>query len=243
MTTRNDQLVLVTGFTSTGKSACLKDLKNQDSVWYGNTEANKRLPFKSNFAKEFNITNVATQIPQIFAKAEEKPEIKTIIIDSLTFMMNQFEAQVVTPAADGRAAWGQYASFFKNLMLNTVATSTKTVIFTAHNSVIMNEADMVREVLVKVKGSLMNEGIEAYFSTIISTKRMTIEELEPYENDMLTITDDEKLDGFKYVFQTRTTAETMNERIRSPMGLWDRHETFIDNNIQLVMDKLEKYYN
>ena len=55
-------------------------------------------------------------------------------------------------------------------------------------------------------------------------------------------TPDNKEDGFKYVFQTRLTKETVNERIRSPMGMWPRNETYIDNNLQNVINRLHEYY-
>jgi len=44
------------------------------------------------------------------------------------------------------------------------------------------------------------------------------------------------------LFQTRLTKETVNERIRSPMGMWTRNETYIDNNLQNVINRLHEYY-
>ena len=38
------------------------------------------------------------------------------------------------------------------------------------------------------------------------------------------------------------TKETLNSRIRGPMDLWADHETYIDNDIQLVIDRLHTYY-
>ena len=60
---------------------------------------------------------------------------------------------------------------------------------------------------------------------------------------MLTITEEEEMIGMKYVFQTRLTKETVYERIRSPMGMWRVDETYIDNDAQLVLNKLQQYYN
>ena len=45
----NDQLILVCGYSATGKSASLRNIRNQDKWFYLNTEAGKRLPFKNNF--------------------------------------------------------------------------------------------------------------------------------------------------------------------------------------------------
>ncbi len=60
---------------------------------------------------------------------------------------------------------------------------------------------------------------------------------------MLNVTEEEELVGFKYVFQTRLDKDSVNERIRGPLGLWSVQETFIDNDLQLVLDKLQDYYN
>ena len=48
--------------------------------------------------------------------------------------------------------------------------------------------------------------------------------------------------GYKYVFQTRLTKETVGERLRGPMGLFSRQETYINNDMQLVFDRLQEYY-
>ena len=63
------------------------------------------------------------------------------------------------------------------------------------------------------------------------------------DNDLLNITDKEKALGFKYVFQTQITADTVNERMRSAMGLFSDTETYIDNDAKLLMGRLHEYYN
>ena len=101
---------------------------------------------------------------------------------------------------------------------------------------------MEMETKIPVKGALKNNGVEAYFSTVISTKVVPLKKLEPYESDLLTITDDDRDQGFKYVFQTRLTKDTTGEKIRAPIGMFDRNETYIDNNVQNVIDRLHQYY-
>ena len=59
---------------------------------------------------------------------------------------------------------------------------------------------------------------------------------------MLNITEDDELLGIKHVFQTRLTKDTVNERITSKIGLWNKEETYIDNDLQLVIDRLNEYY-
>lgn len=66
--------------------------------------------------------------------------------------------------------------------------------------------------------------------------------MRDYSNDLLNITPDEEALGFKYVFQTRLTKDTVGERMRGPLGLFETKETFIDNNAQLVLNRLHDYY-
>lgn len=137
---------------------------------------------------------------------------------------------------------GDFAQYFKTLMQQHVAASTKNVYFTAHTLGTLNEAEMIVETKVPVKGSLKNNGIEAYFSTVVATKRVSIKDLEPYQSDLLNISDEERMLGFKHCFQTKLTKDTIHERIRAPMGMWTTQETFIDNNVQHLTRRLKEYY-
>jgi archaellum biogenesis ATPase FlaH len=235
-----DQLVLISGQSATGKSASLRDLKNHKSVMYLNTESNKKLPFKNQF-KKLNVVD-PTQVLGAFDAAETMPEIETIVVDSATFMMDQYETLHVLGSPDTMKGWSNYQQFFKELMQQKVAKSTKTVLFTAHTQTIYNEADMVMETKVPIKGALKANGIESYFSTVVSTKKVPLKTLEGYENQYLTITDEEKLLGYKYVYQTKLTKDTVNERIRSPMGMFDINHTYIDNNAQYLIEVLNDFY-
>lgn len=236
----NDHLVLISGESTTGKSASLKDLEKPEGVMYLCTEAGKKLPFKNSF-KRATITD-PMQILAYFDKAEQMPEIHTIVVDSLTYMMDQYESIYVIGSANTMGGWQDYQQFFKKLLQMKVASSSKSVAFTAHTQSILNESAMVMEAKVPIKGALKANGVESYFENVVSTKKMPLTKLEGYENPLLKITDDERLLGFKYVYQTRLTKETVQERIRSPMGMWSREETFIDNNLQFVINRLNEYY-
>lgn len=236
----NDHLVLVSGESSTGKSQSLFGLKNPEGVMYLNTESGKRLPFRDKFQK-FTITD-PMQVFEGFQHAETKPEVHTIVVDSATYLLDMYESVYVRTAVNTQKAWGDFQMFWKDLMQIEVAKSTKNVIFTAHTLSMLNESTGVMETKVPVKGALKNNGIESYFSSVISAKSVPIRQLEGFENDLLNITEDEQEDGFKYVFQTRKTKATVGERIRNPVDLFTKQETFIDNNIQLVLDRLHEYY-
>ena len=234
----NDKLVLFCGESATGKSACLRNLRK---VLYLNCESGKKLVFKPQQFKEVVITD-PYQVYEGFTWAEEQPEIETIVIDGLNYLMDMFESVHVLPSTNTMKAWGDYSQFFRNLMQQYVAKSSKNIIFTAHTRTIYNETSMAMETKVPVKGALANTGIESYFSCIIYAKRMKLKDLENYGSDLLKITPREERLGFKYVFQTQITKETVQERMRSPMGLFDDEETFIDNDAALVLKRLNEYY-
>jgi len=237
----NNNLVLLCGKSATGKSASLQMLKNPEGVMYLNCENNKKLPFKSKF-KEYTITD-PTDVPDAIDSVQDNDKIHTIVIDSLTYLMDMYESTKVLTSTNTMKAWGQYAQFMKNMMAQNVANSNKNIIFIAHTSDIFNEAEMVNETMVKVKGSLMNTGVESYFSTVIACKKVPLKHLEDYKSPMLSYNDEEKLLEYKYVYQTKLTKDTVNERIRSPMRMWDTQETFIDNNLQHILDRLHEYYD
>ena len=237
----NDQLILVSGFSGVGKSASLRSIKNQERWLYLNTEAGKRLPFKNNFAAH-RITD-PYQVHEAFDYAMGQVTVDGIIVDSLTFLMDMYESLYVLPSTNTMKAWGDFAQFFKELMQQKVTSFGKPTIFTAHVLDVLDEASMSIKTSVPVKGSLKNNGLEAYFSTVVSCKKVALKELEKYGNNLLNITDDEKELGYKHVFQTRPTKATIGERIRSPMGLFDKSQTYIDNDCQLLLDHLHKFYN
>ena len=236
----NDNLVLIAGKSSTGKSASLMGLENPEGVMYLNCESGKKLPFKAKF-KQYVITD-PLQVFEAFEAAENMPDVHTIVIDTLTYLMDMYESLYVYNATNTQKAWGDFAQYYKALMQNYVAKSTKNVIFLAHTADSLNEAEMAMETKVPVKGSIKNNGIESYFSVVISTKKVPLKALRDYNNDLLNITPDEEALGFKYVFQTRLTKDTVGERMRGPLGLFETKETFIDNNAQLVLNRLHDYY-
>jgi hypothetical protein len=239
--TSNTQLLLIAGESTTGKSASLMNIRDQEDWLYLGTEAGKRLPFANKF-QEHKITD-PYQVHEAFEYGIETPEIKGIIVDSLTFLMDMLESQYILTAADTRSAWGEYQQFFKHMMQVLVPTFNRPVIFTAHTRSDYDESTMRMSTAVPIKGALKGTGVEAYFSTTVSTKIMSLKELEPYKSDMLTITEDDKLIDVKNVFQTRHTKKTTGERIRSPIGFFGVNETYTNNDAQMILDHLNKLYN
>ncbi len=236
----NDQLILITGISGEGKSASLRNIRNQERWLYLNTEAGKRLPFKNKF-QNYRI-NDPYQIYEAFDYATDNPEVDGIIIDTLTFLMDMFETQYVLNSTNGMKAWGDYGQFFKILMQQKVTLFGKPTLILAHVRDDLDEKSMSIKTAVPIKGALKNNGCEAYFSTVVSAKKIPLKELDKYSSGLLHISEDEKELKYKHVFQTRPTVNTTGERIRSPMGLFTKEQTYIDNDAQSLLDHLAAFY-
>lgn len=240
----NDHLLLVGGKSGAGKSMSLYEMRDDPGVLYVNAEAGKKLPFKHKFVEK--VLTDPLQIYQCFDHANTNPAITHVVIDTWTFLNEMYESIYIIGAADGRAAWGAFAQFVKTLMQQYVAVCTKPVIFLAHTADKYNEGEMLMESAVPVKGAMKNQGLEAFFSVVVTARKMKIKDLEPYmvpENKLLVVTDRERLLGFKHVFQTQVTKETTSDRIRGPFGMWQDCETFINNDVAMVMHRLNEYYS
>lgn len=238
----NDQLVLIAGQSTAGKSASLRNIRNQEKWLYLNTEAGKRLPFKNAF-QNYRITD-PYQIWEAFDYGTNNPDVDGIIIDTATFMMDMFETMYVVNSANTMKGWSDYAQFFKTLMQQKVTLFGKPVVILAHTREDTDETTAEKVVAVPVKGSLRNNGVEAYFSTVVAAKRMSIKDLEKhgYDPELLHISEEEKELGVKHVFQTNITKNTKGERIRSPIGMFTKSQTYMDNDAQILLDHLHKFY-
>jgi len=240
----NKQLLLIAGESASGKSASLMNIRNQDRWLYLNCEVGKHLPFRNKFN-----SHTITDPYQIYEAFQETTpngafydQIDGIIVDTLTFLMDMFESVYVNNASNTMKAWGDYNQFFKKLMQEHVAGSEKSVIFLAHTRQDLDEKAMEMRTSVPIKGALKNNGVEAYFSTVVATKKISLKDLESYHSDLLNITEQDEMLGYKHVFQTQLTKSTVGERIRSPMGMFTKDQTFMDNDAQLLLDHLRTYY-
>lgn len=235
---QNKNIVLVMGKPNSGKSSALRNL-DQSSMVYLNTDL-KETPFRDKFMASVEVAN-AYDVLGFIQDIEGNDTAKGGILDTITFLMSMYERQYVINAADTQKAWGNYGNFYREL-IHAIKSGTKDYAVLAHEETILNKTEMVMEAKVPIKGAVGKIGVEADFTTIVAAKQMPIKQLEKYENELLTITDEEREDGVKYVFCTRVTADTAGEKMRSAMGLWKREELFIDNDLKLVFDRLKQYY-
>lgn len=239
----NSLLVMIAGESTGGKSASLMNLRNPEGVFYLNTEAMKPLPFPDKFKKLLSGLNNPNDIFALFQKVEQMDDIHTIVIDSLTFLMEMFESMNVLTASNTMRAWSDYGQFFKRLMQEVIAKSNKNWIILAHNTAELKE-DGTYRYFIPVKGALAKTGIEAYFSIVVYARKAPIKELEEleYDPELLRITDRDRAVGYKHVFQVDITRKYADSRIRAPMGCWQPNQLYMDNNAQMLIDHLTQFY-
>lgn len=236
----NRRIALIMGPPANGKSSSLRNLKKPKGVVVFNTDR-KDLPFKSEF---MNVPiNDPYEILTYMDEVATQPAdvCHTIIIDTITFLMDMFETKYVVNAVNTQAMWGQYAQFYKQVIDKALAMD-KNVIFLAHEKKVMNSDEMVLETKVPIKGSVGATGVESNFEVVLSAKKIATNKLEYLDKTPLLVNDDHDEIGVMYVFQTKIDKNTLNERMRSPMGMWSKEEKYINNDIQLVIDKLDAYY-
>lgn len=89
---------------------------------------------------------------------------------------------------------------------------------------------------------MLNILVESYFTSVIGALRMDVGELKEYANELLVITPEEELAGYKHVFQTQPTQDTLDGRISTPMGMFDANETYIDNDVVKLLARMKEYY-
>lgn len=228
---------MIVGSPSTGKTTSLQHLRNQENFIYLNFDR-KDLTFKGNFRAEKHISDPYDVLGYLDA-IESNPEVQGAVIDTLTFMMGLFERRVIDVAHDSRAAWGEYGRYYKDVM-DRIKSGTKDYIILSHVNSIYNEESQSLEDRVPIKGAIGKLGCESDFSHILTTKLVKTRVLADRECALLSITDEDREDESKLVFQTRPFKSEASLS-RAPIGFWERSELYIDNNINHVLDRIKEY--
>lgn len=247
--TESPKSILIAGETGHGKSVSLMPLADRKDVIYFNCESGKPLPFKNNF-KRITITDPEAIIDmlEMMLARQNDPEktnpYQIAVIDTVSFMMDMYESEHVLGSADTQKAWGDYGQFFPKLM-NLTAKLDMFFIFLGHLDSYLDEDEGLTRYCVPVKGAMAKKGIESRFTTVLYVKKMRVKDIQKgvgEGNEFLNITDKEDAKGFKHVFLTDSDKNTIGGRIRTPMGMFEDNELYIDNNVQYVIDRLTSYY-
>ena len=234
--------ILVSGASATGKTTCFRNLRDQENIIYLNTEVGKELTFPHSF--DYYQVTAVDDVATLIASAEQFPEVHTIIVDSLTMLFDLWIQQRLRTVdmKNRQQMWGEFAPWVKNLFSGPIKNSTKNIILCSHTTHTVNDQKIL-EVSSIVPGQEMKKvTLESLFDIVISTKKVPLVDLKKFANPMLTISELEQFLGYKYVFQTRSTDEDVKEKMRGPHNIWDFKESFLDNDLQLVLDKLEAHF-
>lgn len=217
---------------------------NPKAVAYINCEAGKSTPFKNKFTTLKTGVSNPQEVVQFFQAVEQMDTIEYCVLDGFNYLMDMFESQ----QKNGYDGWKDYAEFIKNFMQQVIGTSKKKWIILAHNfKELMSNGEYKH--YVPIKGSASKIGLESYFNVVIYTTKFPLKkakeliDLDKIDKDLFHITEDEEIEGVKYAFQVRSTPDTAEGRIRSLLGMWNAKQVYIDNDCQLLMDHLEKYYS
>jgi len=236
----NKKVVAIIGRPSSGKSYSLKYLHNPKTVVYFNCDI-KDLPFKAKFAANMEITDPEDLLDYL-DDCEGNEDVKTIVIDTITYLMRTYKTLYIDEATDTRSAWGNYGKYYNKLLLR-LKSSSKNVIVLAHVDEETDE-DNGNTISKMVLQGAAGKSSEGDYTTIVECKSKTLnKKLTKYKNPLLKFTDWEKEDGIKYVFVTRKTKNEPNTLARSAGDLWEREMLYIDNSIQHLIDRLEEYYD
>jgi predicted ATP-dependent serine protease len=121
MSDEHPKSLLIAGESGAGKSMSLMNFRGQEGVLYLNCESGKPLPFKNKF-KRITIDD-PLEIFELYQKLIDNPGSRyhTVVIDTVSFMMERYEAVHVHGSANTMKAWGEYGAFFKTLMYDYVA--------------------------------------------------------------------------------------------------------------------------
>lgn len=237
-----NRTVLIAGESNTGKSTSLRNLKDRQSYAYLNAD-DKALPIggANAFLCNTRITEDPEDVLSYYAELEQEPSCKGIVLDTLTFLMGLYERERVNTSANTMEGWKNYGIFYKEL--NTcIKDSNKTQIIMAHTSPeIDDNGGQISRILLK--GAAGKIGAEADHTMVVTSKQMPVVKLQAYDTPLLTYSETELATGMKYVFSTIVTKATLGDRTRAPMGFWDLSEQYIDNDVQLILDRMDEFYS
>jgi hypothetical protein len=235
----NKRIVLIVGEERTGKSRSLKTLRDPKTIAYANCDC-KDLTFKDDFSYHEQFTDPADLMDFIDA-VEDDEDIETIIIDTITYLMRSFKIHHIDKAVDGRNGWGLLQKYYNALMLKLKATHLNVIII-GHVYEYTDESTGAIKSKMDFQGSIARSPIGDFTTVLESKSHIVTKKLLKLANDTLTFDELAMRDGIKYTFLTRRTKAYSQSLVRSADDLWKTDQLFIDNDIQIVIDRLEEYY-
>lgn len=244
--------ILLAGLTATGKTTSLHNLAlnhpNPKEVAYICCEAGKTPIWANRFTTTSDSVTHPDQVIEFFQTVEQMPNIEYCVLDGFNFLMKMFITEVIDNMTNTQAGWGEYGKFIQRFMQQIVGNSKKKWIIIAHNeeeTVLTGTQAGMKKYKVPISGGEGKHGFEAWFNHVIYTTKLPIAEarklLETGTNvnpEQFTISPEEE--HVKYAFVTRNTENFALGCIRSDFGTWQANQTYLDNDILLVMNHFDK---
>lgn len=215
-----DKTMLVVGDSGFGKTTALRTLPLGETI-YINVDK-KTIPFNSSaLYKHVKLESTGQLINGLIA-AEEDPQAKYIVIDTLTFLGDLFFTEQIENSANKMEGWGKYKSYI-NQIIDMGKSSNKHYIFLAHAQDVYDEKELITKTFAKIQGSLKGGGLEAHFTFVFYAKVLTDADGMP-----------------QYKFQTNKTKGSTGVSAKTPMGCFS--EAYIDNDVMFAMNTIDTFY-
>jgi len=226
--------ILVMGPPGTGKTASVRDLNPAETFIIHADEKPLGLPgSKTNYktvlkndgklditkSNYFETNNPAHILELLKAISAKRPDIKTIVLDTITSVMtNEFMTRLKEKGFD---KFGDFANDTYNIIkLVRKLRDDLTVVITAHTEDAYDVDGELRSSFKVIGGKLVKEKIvpESFFHMVLFTE-VIMKDGKP-----------------EYYFLTQNNGKNT---CRSPLGLFT--ETRIPNNLQNVIEKYKEY--
>lgn len=222
-----EKMFLLIGKTGEGKTYSLRNLPLEKTAYINGDGKAPSFKGTAKLYKNWVITNVKNVLKGLDILIQDE-NVEYIVIDTLNFIMNLFEIQVVNTHVNSKGqldtmkGWALYQTFYKEL-IHKLKTSKKNVIVLTHPTEFFHEEMGRFQMSATMKGSLKNM-VEADF-TVVAYTYVSINQ----ETDMP-----------EYKFLVRKTKETTGWSVKSPPDMFEKEFTDT-NDVLLVLDAIEKY--
>lgn len=212
------KVICVMGESGSGKTTSMRNL-DPASTYYIDCDG-KGLAWKGwrsqysaerrNFASSRDISKISALMQALDKK---RPDVKTIVIDTLNTCMVDYEVQSMKE--NGYGKWIDLTQFVWNVCSDAGRLREDlTVVIVMHSETVRDDLGY-SFTRIKTNGRKLEKVIlESLFSTVLLAKRA---------------------DDGRYIFET----QAKNSTAKSPLGAFDTFE--IDNDMQEVLNKLAEY--
>lgn len=221
---------IILGKSGTGKSTSIKTLDPHKTIVVN--VLHKRLPFKGSniqYSKEnnnlFELSNYKKIIDCLIYASEKRKEVNTVIIDDAIYVMRKeyFAKANVT----GYAKYVEFGQHFQDIIQTCESLRDDLHVF-----LIMHSEDVISDGVVKeYKVSTVGKLIDSTYNPMEVVPIVLYSDVNYDENGKAN-----------YGFYThRTIVGQTIIPAKSPDGMFE--EDFIPNDLNLVIDKMDKYFN